>query len=107
MHLLLSPARRDDRLRLERRGETLILNGEACDLSTVPEGGSLSPEDLGCAWLGGPVSRSGGRLRVPLILPHGPRAPRETLFPEPIEVTQDGPVALPPARAEEGGEGGA
>jgi hypothetical protein len=62
----------------------------------VPEGGSRSPEELGCPALAGPVTRAEGVLRVPLILPHGADAPPETRFPAPLSLSGDGPVALPP-----------
>ena len=108
MYLILSPARRDDLLTVERDGETLIVNGRRCDLSGIAEGASATPAELGCAWLSGDVSRREGRLYVPLVLPHAARAPRETLYPEPLEVTRDGPVNLPPhalvESAQEGGE---
>jgi hypothetical protein len=45
------------------------------------------------------VERIDGELYLTMILPHGPAAPTETLFPATVIAT-DGPVPLPPyARA--------
>lgn len=96
MILLLSPIRGAAPLRLERRGALLLLNGCPCDLSQLAEGEARSPEDLACPGLAGPVTRQEGVLHVPLLLPHGPEAPAETLFPAPLRLTGDGPVRLPP-----------
>lgn len=96
MLITLSPMRRDDRLVLERHGDTLIANGTAADLSGLAEGAELPEGATGCPWILGPVRRRAGRLEVPVLLPHGPGAPAATLFPAPLDLTADGPVALPP-----------
>lgn len=99
MLITLSPMRDDACLTLERAGETLIVNGTAYDLSATPEGGRLDGEEIGCPSLIGDVRRRDGRLALTLILPHDADAPDETLFPAPVEVDHDGPVALPPRGA--------
>lgn len=97
MHIFLSPMRADQPLSLSRAGDVLTINGEAFDFSALPEGGTLPRTAIACDWIAGDVTRTtGGVLTVPLILPHGPDAPQETLFPEPITLTGDGPVNLPP-----------
>jgi hypothetical protein len=96
MQITLTPMRRDDPLTLERHGDTLTINGEAFDLSVIPEGATLPRAAVACAWLASDITRIGGALHLTLILPHGPLAGPETLFPAPLLLTTDGPVALPP-----------
>lgn len=95
MKISFTPMRRDDRLELIKQGEVLTINGEAFDFSEVPEGATLPRAAVVCDWLISDVERIGGQITLTLILPHGARAPAETLFPDPVTVT-DGPVALPP-----------
>ncbi|MBS3183767.1 hypothetical protein JIQ88_01560 [Pseudomonas sp. PCH44] len=96
MIINLSPVRMDDRLRVERAGDTLVLNGESFDLSPLLEGASLPASAISSPWFTGSVDRVGGELSLTLILPHGADAPQSTRFPEPIVTTNDGIVALPP-----------
>ena len=95
MQITLTPQRRDDRVTLARKGDVLILNGEAFDFTAIPEGGTLPRDAVACDWLAGNVTRSGGVLHLTLILPHGADAQPETLFPAALTLTGDGPVALP------------
>lgn len=95
MKLIFTPQRRGDRLTLERSGDVLIINGEAFDFAPLPEGAILPATAVASGWIAGDVTREGGVLCVPLILPHGPDAPPETRFPEPVTLTGDGPVAVP------------
>lgn len=96
MQITFSPMRRDSRLTLARSGDSLTINGEAFDFSPLPEGATLPREAMDCEWFAGPVERVAGVLHLSLILPHGPNPPRETLTAEPVLLTRDGPVALPP-----------
>lgn len=89
--ITLSPMRRDDVLTVSVAGDVLVLNGVALDLSTYtadPE----APHD----WIVGQPVQDAGVWHVALILPHGADAPEATRFPQPIAVTADGPVQLPP-----------
>lgn len=95
MILNLSPARSDAVLRVERRGDTLLIDGESFDFSGVPEGAMLPGEAVASDWIPGPVERIAGRLHIGLICPHGADAPQEARFPVPVEVDGDGPVILP------------
>lgn len=96
MHLTFAPIRHDQPLHLERHGDTLVLNGESLDFSPLPEGAFLPPEAIDNPWFAGPVRREAGVLQITLLLPHGADAPQETLFPAPLLLQADGPVALPP-----------
>ncbi len=98
MIITLSPMRRDDRLELSVSGSVLILNGTAIDLASYDHAGAPNP------WIASPPAQEGGEWQVTLILPvgqpqldHDPDDPaiRAVLFPSPITVTEDGPVALP------------
>ena len=94
MKITFSPIRMDARLAASIEGDTITLNGQAVDLSSVAEGEAVDAETLGCDWIRGAVTRADGALHLTLILPHGPDAPRAALFPEPVEAG-DGPVEVP------------
>lgn len=89
--ITLSPMRRDDALVVSVAGDVLVLNGEAIDLATYTADPEV-PHD----WIFGQPDQNGGVWHVTLILSHGADAPEETRFPQPITVTADGPVTLPP-----------
>lgn len=95
--ITLSPMRRDDTLTVSVSGDVLVLNGEALDLGRLAPGESLPAETLGGDWIASDILRhESGEIALTLILPHGESAPEATRFPQPITVTADGPVQLPP-----------
>ena len=89
-HITLSPQRRNGRLRLEKRGATLLFNEELVDPSAYDESAPVSQ------WIVGRPEAVEGGWSVEIILPHGSPAPHSTRFPVPISVTADGAIALPP-----------
>lgn len=89
-YIRFSPQRRDDRLNVEKRGATLLLNGEVFDPGTYEA--SSHPD----WWVVGQPEILENGWSITIILPHGSPAPRETRFPQSIEVSADGPVELPP-----------
>lgn len=89
--VIFSPIRATGELCLHRVGDVLQINGEAVDLSGVPEGARIEPPHPAIE----AVHRAGGILHVTVILPHGADAPEAVLFPAPVEMTGDGPVPLP------------
>lgn len=94
MRIAFSPQRRDDTLTLERTApDRLRINGELFNFGPLNEGDVL-PE-VPCDWIVGPVTRTDGDTHLTLILPHGPNPSEAVAFPEPIHVTQDGPIAIP------------
>ncbi len=95
MRISLMPMRMDARLDVEVRGETLILNGEAVDLSATTRTKPLVPEGE-MPWIIGEVTRGAEGLALTLLLPHGPQAPDATRYPKDIVVLKDGAVSLPP-----------
>lgn len=104
MKITLTPMRRPVPLTLSRAGDVLSVNGTGFDLSGIPEGATLPRDAVAGDWLASDIERVGGQLRLTVILPHAADAPPETRFPAPIEVTADGPIALPPYSAEESAE---
>ncbi|MCZ0963896.1 hypothetical protein [Paracoccus benzoatiresistens] len=96
MKITLSPQLRAAPVAVSVSGDEITIDGTAWDFGPLAEGDVLPREAADCPWLASDVTREGGHVCLMLILPHGMTAPREALFPEPIEVASDGPVALPP-----------
>jgi nitrogen fixation protein len=96
MLVTLCPIRMNAQLALERRGDTLILNGDRLDLSPLPDGAVLPRAAVASEWIAGDITRQGGRLHVPVLFPIGPDAPDDARFPQPI-LAIDGPIPLPEA----------
>lgn len=96
MHISFSPQRRDDTLTLERTApDRLRVNGELFNFGPIPDGGMIPAGEVPGGWIVGPVERVGGEIHLTLILPHGPNPSQAVAFPEPIHVTQDGPITIP------------
>lgn len=96
MQIKLSPIRSDSALAVHMAGDILTVNGVAYDFGPLPDGAILPRDAVACPWLASDVARLDGEIVLTLRLPHGPNAPEETRFPQPIIVSQDGPIALPP-----------
>lgn len=90
MQITLVPQRRDDSLTLHRAGNVLTINDRPVDLATY------DADAAPCDWIVDRPTRGPEGWQVTLILPHGPMAPPETLFPAPLVLDRDGPVDLPP-----------
>jgi hypothetical protein len=104
MIITLSPFRAETPLTLHRAGDTLTMNGEAFDLSGIPEGATLPRAAVDCDWLASDIIRVDGVLHLTLLLPHGADAPEETRFAAPITLLADGAVTLPRFDAQDAGE---
>ncbi|MNZ91180.1 hypothetical protein D3C78_1101550 [compost metagenome] len=77
-------------------GDVLTINGDELDFSPLPNGASLPKAAIANDWILGDVVRDAeGVLHVSLMFPHGPDASEAARFPEPITITEDGPVELP------------
>lgn len=86
----LSPVRSDQKQPIiEWAAPVLTMNGTSYDLSQLPDGATAKHPVLGA------VERTANNYECTMRLPHGPKAPDSTRFPDPIEVTEDGPVKLP------------
>jgi len=82
-------------LQVSVQGDVLTINGEDYDLSPLPEGGELPSEAIPGEVFAGPIKREGGMIEVALRFPVAPVASEAARFPEPIIVTNDGPVEMP------------
>lgn len=99
MIITLSPQYGAAPLVLERHGDVLTVNGDALDFGDLPEGGSYPPEAIDNPHVPAGARREGGRIHVAVILPYGDTAaPRSVTHPQPLDLTADGPVALPEGR---------
>lgn len=96
MKINLSPQRRDDSLpEVTLSGTILTINGDELDLSDIPEGATYpNASDLN-PWLTDSIERSEGDFELTILLPHGANPEQYQAFPEPLIVTEDGPVDLP------------
>lgn len=96
MRISFSPQRSDYTLTLERTSpDRLRINGELFNFGPLNDGDMLPK--VPCDWIVGPVERIDDEVHLTLILPHGPNPSEAVAFPEPISVTQDGPITLPGA----------
>lgn len=95
MKITLSPIRRDEPLSLERQGMALLLNGRHFDFSNLAIGEEASPEPLECDWFVGTIQRTEDGLELSIAYPIGPNATDAQRFPEPLVVSEDGPIKLP------------
>lgn len=95
MKIKLSPIRADYTLEVVVAGDVLLINNQSFDFTQLPEGATLPTEAIDSDYFVGPVERINGELHLTLRLPHGANPPQHVAFPEPIHVTEDGPVALP------------
>lgn len=93
MQISFSPQRRDDAIIASKVGDILTVNGESFDFSSLPDGATIP--DVPCEFIAGSVDRIDGEIHLTLILPHGPNPSQAVAFPEPITVTEDGPIAIP------------
>lgn len=96
MRISFSPQSRYDTLTLERTSPDRVrINGELFNFGPLAEGDTIPAGEVPCEWIAGPVERIDGEIHLTLILPHGPNPSQAVAFPEPIHVTQDGPITLP------------
>ncbi|MCP4824949.1 MAG: hypothetical protein GY892_12670 [Shimia sp.] len=95
MQITFSPMRPEARLTLSCRGECLYVNGTAYDFSDLAEGDSHQPDGPESAVFAAPVRRCEGCVQVTLVLPHGPNASQETLFPDVQNTPTEGEIAVP------------
>lgn len=96
MRISFCPQRRDDALTLEKTsGDRLRINGELFNFGPLADGDLIPEGAIPCDWIIGPVERVDGQVCLTLILPHGPNPSEAVAFPEPITITEDGPILVP------------
>lgn len=96
MKLTFCPVAQGPDLQLDVAGDVLYINGVELDFGPIPEGAVLPKEAVDCEWVWSDVTRKDGQIELTIRLPHGYNAPKERRFPEPIVITEDGTVDLPP-----------
>lgn len=96
MIITFAPQRRDEALTLEKTsGDRLRINGELFNFNPLEDGDTIPAGAIPCEWIVGPVKRIDGEVRLTIVLPHGPNPSHAVAFPEPINVNEDGPIAVP------------
>lgn len=95
MRISFSPMRRDDTLTVTKSGDVLTINGDAVDLSVIPDGASLPAGAVDNEFVVGTIERIADDLHVTLLLPHGPDPSHAVAFPADIINPADGPVVVP------------
>lgn len=76
-------------------GDRLRINGELFNFGTLPDGATIPRGAIPCEWIDGPVERVGDEVRITILLPHGLYPEPHMAFPEPMNVTDDGPIDVP------------
>ncbi|OEO24079.1 hypothetical protein AX279_19815 [Pseudomonas sp. J237] len=76
-------------------GDAITINGEVFDFSALHEGSTLPRSAVASDSFAGPVSRLNGEIIITIMLPWEEPASTSVRFPQPIHVTQAGPVELP------------
>lgn len=88
--LNLAPVSIENETTASVNGAVLTVNGTEYDLSELPDGAAARHSELG------KVTRNGDEYECTIMLGHGPNAPYETRFPEPIVLTDhSGAIELP------------
>lgn len=95
MKISFSPSRKDETLSIIKSGEKLNVNNREFDFSPLKEGGTLPCAALDSDWFVGNITRVNGEIQLTIVIPHGPNPPNHLAFPNPVHVTQDGPINLP------------
>jgi hypothetical protein len=97
MKITLSPQFNENGpLTLSKQGDILTIAGIAYDFTQLPDGGTLPKEAIDSQSIASDVERIDGELHLTLLFPHGPNAPEESRFPQPILNPPDGELELPP-----------
>ncbi len=95
MIIKLSAQRRDDELKITKRGDVLTINGERFDFREIPEGAVLPSSAVDCEFVIGDITRMNGDLILTLLLPCRQDATAAANFPADIVSPPDGNVSLP------------
>ncbi|MHA6690608.1 hypothetical protein [Devosia sp. A449] len=95
MKITFEPQYNPAPLVLANSGDVLSINGDLFDFSGLQDGDVIPSGAVPSIWIIGPVQRIDGEIHLTLILPHGPNPSPAVAFPEPITVTEDGPIAIP------------
>ncbi|KTB98685.1 hypothetical protein [Pseudomonas sp. ICMP 10191] len=94
MIVKLAPQRRDDTLIVEKVGAVLVLNGEAFDFSSMPEGSTLPRIAISSEWFAGDVEYE-TELTIHIIMPVPANYSPEQAYPVDLIDVPDGIVQFP------------
>lgn len=94
MRINLTPIVTDKLLSVSKRGDALVINGEAYDFSSLPEGATIPAGVIPCPLIFGPVDRLGGRIVLTILLPCRYDSSHERLHSPPIIDPPDGVIAF-------------
>lgn len=96
-HITLAAIRMDGTLTLSAAGDVLTINGDELDLSALEDGDVLEGGAVEHPLVSSvdPIRRMGAMIHITVLLPTGFPAPAAARFAAPIEVTEDGPIAVP------------
>lgn len=87
--------RRDDTLELEcTTPDRLRINGELFNFAPLPEGATVPEGVVPSDWIVGPVERIDGEVCLTIMLPYRIGG-RHVDDPDPIIVSEPGPIVLP------------
>lgn len=95
MKINLIPIRVDVIVEYEKRGDTLIINGEECDFSRIGEGDTLPADAVDTCLVVSDIVRENGELEFTILLPIPDNYSQEQAFPLPLLNVPDGPLNLP------------
>ena len=84
-----------ERASFEKRGDSLIINGEVFDFSPLLEGERLPMNAIKSDFFAGAVERHKGILFIPIRLPISEALAESIGIPGPILDAPDGPLDLP------------
>lgn len=78
-------------------GSVITICGVSFDFTEMEDGSSLPSDSITPRYFVGNIAKNDGLINATVKFPHGYDAPHTAMFPEPIMVTEDGPVTLPDA----------
>ena len=89
------PIQVDYDITIERRGDSIVIDGEEFDFSPLPEGARLPISAISSTHFSGNVSRVNGLINMSIRLPHGPNASYDRRYIEAVINPDNGPLDLP------------
>jgi hypothetical protein len=101
MKLKMYPQRWDNEpYELVKLGDSVFINGEKFDFSSMPEGSELPGSAISSKWFMSKVERANGEIVLVMIYPIPVNYSPEQSVPCELSSVPDGPVVLPKPQAE-------
>lgn len=95
MNIILSPTRTDTIVNYEKKGKTLIIDGQIADFSRMQDGDTLPRQAIDSIWFDEDVTMNDGVLTLTIVLPLPENYSQEQAFPLPLIDVPDGVLNLP------------